>query len=202
MRLKAAVTANDQTFGGEQVARMPGNAWILSVLSVRHHLLERPIRDACSGAGGAYGKPSAMGPFLSTSRDRSVFSSFIRMLLPLPPQPNGRSVSTVILGSGSKRTSLHWALTLWGFLRLKFRKQRLTWGNSIQNWGGSCCLTSSSPMLRPTFVRNSTMTAEQSLSVHCPRRDWPNYRIGNWWPECLLGSTIYKVSRPITITRH
>ncbi|MEH9021309.1 hypothetical protein RAF95_04005, partial [Klebsiella pneumoniae] len=40
------------------------------------------FRDACQG-GGAYGKTAAMRPFLFTSRDRSVFSSFIRMLLPL-----------------------------------------------------------------------------------------------------------------------
>ncbi len=72
---------------------------------------------------------------------------------------------------------LHWALMLWGPLWRNNRKQRWTWLNSSRISLCSCwrSLTSLISMLRPTFVRNSTMM-RSIFSVHCPR-DWMNYRM-------------------------
>ncbi len=66
--------------------------------------------------------------FPFTSRDRSGFLElYTRMLLPLAPQPNGRSVATE-WARKRKENILHWALVLWGPLWRNNRKR--TWLNS------------------------------------------------------------------------
>ncbi len=131
------------------------------------------FRDACQGR--SLWKNGRHAAFLYITRPFGFLELYACSCR--SPQPNGRSVATEWARKRKKRTSLTLSTDALRPLRRNNRKQRWTWLNSSRISLNSCwrSLTSLISMLRPTFVRNSTMVPS-IFSVHCPR-DWMNYRM-------------------------
>ncbi len=160
-----------------------------SPVGFRHHWFERQISWCLSG-GGAYGKTTAMRPFL-TSRDRS---GFLELYTHAPTaRSNERQERSDWVSEEAEKDEhpLHWALTLWGPLWRNKQKTALNMAKFIQNQSRSCwrSLTSLIPDAEADLWEKLHDDARH-LFPYTVRRDWMKLQDGNWWARVSISEAV------------